>query len=156
MNAVVVSIGANFQDLLLTCFQLQELGVERIIGRAQGKTQRRILEKMGIKEVLSPEDEVSANMAEQLLNPGVLMCLTLPDTYEIIEIRAPKTLKDRTLGDIGLREKYNLNLVTLLRKTEGTYHIAGVPNVDSLVMEEDVIVVFGKRHDIDRFIEINS
>ena len=33
MDAVVVSIGENFQDVLLTTFVLQEIGIKRIIVR---------------------------------------------------------------------------------------------------------------------------
>ncbi len=84
------------------------------------------------------------------------MCVELPDDYEIVEIQAPKSITNRTLGDIGLREKYRLNLVTLLRKSEGEHHIIGVPDANSTVDTDDIIVVFGKIRDIDRFIEINS
>jgi trk system potassium uptake protein TrkA len=48
MDAVVVSIGEDFQALLLTAFALQELKVKRIIVRAQGETQIKILSKMGL------------------------------------------------------------------------------------------------------------
>jgi len=58
MDAVVVSIGQNFEGMLLTTVKLLEMGVKRIIARAQGDTQRRILEKLGVKEILSPEEEV--------------------------------------------------------------------------------------------------
>lgn len=156
MDAVVVSIGANFQDLLLTTFVLQELGVNRIIARAQGPVQRKILEKMGIMEILSPEDEVGNNIAEQLVNPGVLMCMRLPDDYEIVEVKAPRTLLNRSLEDIGLREKYKLNLVTLVRQENGEQHILGVPAPNTVVGEDDIVIVFGKTKDIDRFIEINK
>lgn len=156
MDAVVVSIGANFQDLLLTTFVLQELGVNRIIARAQGPVQRKILEKMGILEILSPEDEVSNNIAEQLVNPGVLMCMRLPDDYEIVEVKAPRTIINRSLEDIGLREKYKLNLVTLVRQENGDQHILGVPAPNTMVSEDDIVIVFGKTKDIDRFIEINK
>ncbi|KAB2808643.1 potassium channel family protein [Phaeocystidibacter luteus] len=156
MDAVIVSIGQNFQDLLLCCFQLQEMEIGRIIARAQGATQRRILEKMGIQEILSPEDEVANNVAEQLMNPGVVMCFELPDGYEIVEIKAPKALYSRTLGDIGLREKYKLNLVTLLREENNEHHIYGVPDAETIVEKGDIIVVFGTVRDIERFIEINS
>lgn len=156
MDAVIVAIGQNFQGLLLCCFQLQEMNIERIIARAQGGTQRKILEKMGIKEILSPEDEVANNVAEQLINPGVLMFMELPDEYEIVEIKAPKAIVNRTLGDIGLREKYKLNLVTLLRKSGDERHIAGVPNAETAVEKGDTIVIFGAIKDIERFIEINN
>lgn len=156
MDAVVVAIGANFQDLLLTAFVLQELNVKRLIARAQGPAQRRILEKMGIHEILSPEDEVGNNVAEQLVNPSVLMCMQLPDDFEIVEVKAPKSIAGRDLAKIGLREKYKLNLVTLLRLDhEGQYHIIGIPEGDTVIEHDDIIIVFGKTSNINRFIEIN-
>ncbi|MEL0025809.1 MAG: TrkA family potassium uptake protein, partial [Schleiferiaceae bacterium] len=55
MDAVVVSIGSSFQEMILCVFQLQAIGVKQIIARAQGPVQREILTKMGIEHVLSPE-----------------------------------------------------------------------------------------------------
>ena len=156
MDAVVVAIGASFQDLLLTTFVLQELGVKRIMARAQGPVQRGILEKMGIREILSPEDEVAHNVTTTLINPSVLMSLQFPDDYEIVEVVAPANIQNRTLDDIGLREKYQLNLVTLLRKEDGAYHIVGVPDGQTMIHTDDLVVVFGQRKSIDRFIQINQ
>ncbi len=156
MDAVVVSIGEDFQALLLTAFALQELKVKRIIVRAQGETQIKILSKMGIDEILSTEEEVSNNVAESLLNPSVLFSISLPDDYEIIEIKAPKGVINRTLLDIGLRTKYKINLVTLLRKRGNEHHIFGVPKGDTTLEEDDLILVFGSSKNIARFIEINK
>ena len=44
------------------------------------------------------------------------MCMQLPDDFEIVEVKAPSAIFGRSLGDIGLREKYKLNLVTILKK----------------------------------------
>ena len=164
MDAVVVSIGSSFQEMLLCVFQLQEMGVKKIIARAQGPVQRKILDKMGVDEILSPELEVANNVAEQLTNPGVKMCVELPDNYEIIEVEAPSKIIGRTLEDIGLRKKYNLNMVTVLKKTtsgEGDeekteHHIYGVPEPDSTIAEGDMLVLFGLNNDVNRFIEINA
>lgn len=158
MDAVVVAIGTNYQGLLLTTFILQELNVKRIIVRAQDHNQRRILQKMGITEILSPEDEVSNNVAEQLVNPSVLMCMQLPDNYEIVEIKAPRAMNNRSMADIDLRGKYKINLVTLLRQGEvdKKYHIIGVPQPETLVEKNDIIVLFGTTTNINRFIEINN
>lgn len=156
MDAVVVSIGSSFQMMLLCVFQLQEIGVKRIIARAQGPVQRKILSKMGVEHILSPELEVANNVAEQLTNPGVLMCVQLPDDYEIIEVEAPPKIVGRTLEDIGLRKKYNINLVTILRKDGDAHHIYGVTGPESKVGPGDIILVFGQVKDINRFIEINA
>jgi trk system potassium uptake protein TrkA len=91
-----------------------------------------------------------------LLNPSVLFSISLPDDYEIIEIKAPKGVINRTLLDIGLRTKYKINLVTLLRKRGNEHHIFGVPKGDTTLEEDDLILVFGSSKNIARFIEINK
>ena len=166
VDAVVVAIGENFQALLLCTFLLIELKVKRIITRSMGNDQRRILEKMGVTEILSPEDEVGGNVAEMLINPNVVMCMQLPDDYEIVEVKAPSAIFDRSLGDIGLREKYKLNLVTILRKKEGSseendnstndYHIIGVPDSNTIIQKTDIVIIFGLTKNIERFLEINN
>lgn len=156
MDAVVVSIGSSFQNLMLTVFQLQEIGVKRIIARAQGETQRKILSKMGIEHILSPELEVANNVAEQLTNPGVLMCVELPDEYEIVEVEAPRNTVGKSLEGVGFRQKYNINLVTVLQKSGNEHHIHGVPAPDTILNEGDILLVFGLIKDINRFIDVNA
>lgn len=163
-DAVVVAIGENFEALLLCCVQLQEIGVKRILARVNGKQQRMILEKMGITEIISPEYEFGKSVSERLLNPSVVSYLTLPDNYEIAELRAPKGVDNRTIDDIGLRTKYNLNLITVKRgylvekKGEEVReeHILGVPTSDTVIYKSDTIVVFGLVSDIEKFIELNK
>lgn len=164
MDAVVVAIGEDFEALMLCVVQLMELKVKRIMARANGKHQRQILEKIGVMEILSPENDVGLAVAERLLNPNILTSLMLPDNYEIVEIITPRTMANRSLGDINLRSKYNLNLITLKRETEAIrdgevvkeVHILGVPNSETVLIESDTIIVFGLVRDIERFIEINK
>ena len=164
VDAVVVAIGEDFEALLLTTVLLQELKVKRVIARANDPHQRMILEKIGVNEVLSPEDEVGLVVAERLLNPNVVSFLQLPDDYEIVEIRTPKGIANRTLDDVDLRNKYNLNLITRKREFEVTkddevikeQHVIGVPKPETVLYETDTIIVFGRAKQIERFIEINQ
>ena len=163
VDAVVVAIGENFEATILTCAHLIDLGVKRVIARAHGPQQKMILEKIGVKEILLPEDEVAFVVAERLLNPSILSFLQLPDDYEIAEIRTPKNVVNRTLADIGLRNKYHLTLITLKRQFDEKdgnelvkeNHILGVPNSETIVYETDTLIVFGTSKDVARFIEIN-
>jgi len=163
-DAVVVSIGENFEALLLCTVYLQELGVKRIIARANDDHQRRILVQLGIDEILSPEGEVGLVIAEKLMHPSVVSILQLPDNYEIAEVKAPRGIKNRTLNDIKLRDKYKLNLVTIEREVTKLVkgeevtarHIIGIPSPDTIIEETDTIVLFGTTIDIERFLEINQ
>jgi len=164
VDAVVVAIGENFEATILTCVHLIDLGIKRIIARASGDQQRTILEKIGVKEILTPENTVAENIAESLMNPSIINILQLPDNYESAEIRTPSRIANRTVEDIGLRDKYRLTLVTLKREFDEeldgkmikAQHTIGVPGSDTMVYETDTLVVFGTISDIERFLEVNE
>lgn len=164
MDAAVVAIGENFEATVLTAVHLMDLGVKRIIARANGADQRLILEKIGIKEILTPEDEVAFVIREKLLNPSILSFLQLSEEYEIAEIKPPKGTLNRTIQDIDFRNKYQLTLVTMRReydiKKKGQYeveqHVIGVPKGDTVIESRDTLVVFGTAKHVQRFIDVNE
>lgn len=164
MDAVVVAIGENFEATILTCVHLIDMGVERIIARASGDQQKLILEKIGITEVLTPEDEVAYVVREKLINPSILSFLQLPDDYEIAEIIAPKGTIGRTIDNIEFRNQYELTLVTIKRRFDTNkkgvecieQHVLGVPSSDTRIEESDTLVIFGTSKNVQRFIDINE
>lgn len=164
MDAAVVAIGENFEATILTCVHLLDIGVKRVIARASGEHQRLILQKVGVLEILTPEDEVAFVVREKLINPSIVSFLQLPDDYEIAEIIAPKGTVGRTIDTISFRNKYELTLITIKREyniqrnseeiTE--QHVVGVPKSDTVIMERDTLVVFGTSKSVQRFIDINE
>jgi trk system potassium uptake protein TrkA len=138
--------------------------VKKIIARARGPLQRMILKKLGVQEILSLESEVSTAVAERLIHPSIGSFLQLPDDYEIAEVKTPRGIANRTLEDIGLRDKYKLNIITVERETEVSNdgetvkekHIMGIPRSTTVLYETDTIIVFGRTKDLKKFIEINQ
>jgi len=163
-DAAVVAIGENFEGVILTTSNLMDLGLKRIIARATGTNQEKILTKIGVKEILLPEDEVADSVSEKLINPNITAFLQLPDEYEIAEIKTPKKLANSTLEELDLNKKYELNLITLKRvfevKKDGDLipeeHIIGVTNAKTIIYDTDTLVVFGSLSNIKRFIEVNE
>lgn len=163
LDAVVVAIGSDFETLLLVTVNLMELEVPRIIARAMSETQQLILERMGITEIVSPETEVGINLAQRLVSPGILSYLELPDKFEIVEIAVPQHCENRTLADINLRKKYNINLIAIKRKEVTTVdgkehteeHLIGVPDGEMELHPTDSLLVIGKHADVERFRQVN-
>lgn len=164
VDAVVVAIGENFEGLLLTTVLLLEMNVKRIIARAANAQQRMILAKMGVEEILSPEDTVGVSVAEMLLHPNMRSFLSLGDDYEIVELNTPKRIVNQSIKEVQLREKYNLNLITIKRefeeKVEGelviNQHVIGVPTGETVLKESDVIILLGRKDSVEKFIEVNK
>jgi len=164
MDAVVVAIGENFEALILTVVNLLDLKIKRIIARAGSPHQKMILEKLGVTETLSPEEEVGILVAERLIHPSVKTFLQLPDGYEIAEIEAPKGIVNMTIEKIEFDVKYNLSLITIKRlyevdKRSGVEferHLLGVVQSNTVIYGNDEIIIMGKEIDIERFIELNK
>jgi trk system potassium uptake protein TrkA len=163
-DVAIVAIGSNFEQRLLCAALLLDLGIKRVICRSMGRNQRIILEKMGVSEILSPEDEVGTALARRLMNPNVISFLDLPDDYSVTEILAPRLVCGVPLGKIDLRDKYKLSLITIKRafieirkETEmEVQHVIGVPDTKTIVQEKDTLILFGRMQDIEKFVEINN
>ena len=165
-DVAVITIGDDFVARLLCAANLLDIGVKRIISRTMGENQKIILEKMGITEFLSPEDEVGLILADRLMNPNLLTYLQLPDEYKVAEIIVPESIVGKKVGDVGFRDSYKLSLITIRRKVEELNgakaknghkeQIVGVPDTNVLIEEDDILVIFAKSKDIDTFIKANS
>lgn len=165
-DAVIVAIGNDFVKRLLCTANLLDLNVKRIICRTMGDNQRTILEKMGITEFLSPEDEIGTLFAERLLNPNIISYLQLPDGYRIAEILTPTRLIGLTIADLNLRDSYRLSLITIKRRflshhgdeknIHAEMHILGVPENSTIIEANDCFVFFGLSQDIENFIKKNQ
>ena len=160
MDAAVVAIGENFEATVLTTLNLMDLGIPRVIVRASGHDQERILRKLGVEEILAPETEFAGIVAERLMNPNLRGFLELPDDYEIAEIKAPTGCVGRTLGDIDLTNRYELRLITIRRtyneQGKDKEHLIGIPRPDTTVQETDTLVVFGTLGNVNRLLEVNE
>lgn len=159
-DAVIVAIGNPLEQRLLCAALLLEFGVKRIICRAVGRNQKFILNRMGITEIISPEQEVGVSVARRLMNPNLISYLDLPDDYSVVEIIAPKHICNIEYGHIDFRDKYKLSLITIRRNVEkwggvSKQHVLGVPDTKTVILKEDILVLFGKNKDIEKFVEIN-
>ena len=160
MDAVIIAIGEDFKSMILCANILTELSIKELLVEWWGKW-KITLKKLGISEILSPEDEIGKNITNSLLNPNIVYSLELPDDFLIAEIKSPEKLYGEKLGEIKLREDFGLNLITILRGTidsnnEIKHNIFGIPSADTIINKDDILILFGSSTDIKKFVEINS
>ena len=81
-----------------------------------------------------------------------------------IKYKKRKKVANKSIHEINLREKYNLNLITIKRQYQeeingehqNVEHIIGVPKSDTVLLDTDIIIILGKKNHVDKFIEINK
>ncbi len=160
MDVVIVGIGDNFEAALLTIAALQNIGAKRIVVRGTTSTHERILNHLGIKEVILPAEEAAERLATNLIFENVIDSFELSSDYSIAEISAPETFIGRTVTELELRQTYNVNLITIKRQQEKRTMfglqkkkmaaILGIPSSDTYIERGDVLVVFGRKKDLEK------
>ncbi len=158
LDAVIVAIGEGFESSIMTTAILQEIGVKNIYTRVTSPIHERLLKLMNVTNLLLPEADAAEQLASRLLMPGVLHSFMLTKEYGIFEIATPEKFFNKTLEEVNLRKKYNLNLVTLkkIKKSGGLlslgqyeeYEIVGVPKPDLVLSEGSIMVLFGHEDDV--------
>lgn len=145
-SIVVVCIGQKVDVSVLTTLHVLNLGVPRVISKADSNEHGIILERIGA-EVVYPESETATRLAAVLLGSKAMDMMKLNGDYIISEIKVTKKLYGMKLTDLGL-EKYDLKLVALEYEPDKTI-IDFEP--DEILEQEDAIVVAGRFVDVERF-----
>ncbi|MBQ3610756.1 MAG: TrkA family potassium uptake protein [Firmicutes bacterium] len=145
-ETVIVCIGQKVDVSVLTTLNVLNLGVKRVIAKADSNDHGIILERIGA-EVVYPESETATRLAAVLMGSKAMDIMSLNGDYIISEIKVTKKLYGKKLTDLNL-EKYDLKLVALEYEPDKTI-IDFEP--DEVLEQEDAIVVAGKFSDVERF-----
>ncbi len=145
-ETVVICIGDKVDVSMLTTLNVLNLGVPRVISKADSIEHGIILERIGA-EVVHPEMETATRLAAVLLGSKAIDLMRLNDGYVISEIKVNERLQGWQLRDLHL-EKYGLRLVALEKEPDQTILDC---SEDELLNVDDAILVLGKFADAERF-----
>ena len=109
----LVCIGHDFESNLLATVLLRKLGVRRVITKAGTKTQREILLQVGADEVILPEHEAGARLAQRLTAANFVDYLQLSPDIGVVEMKVPESLHGQTLTQCELRRDYGLTVLAI-------------------------------------------
>jgi len=162
MDAVIVAIGDNFEDSLLTTAYLQEIGVKRVITRVINPVHEKLLKLMKVHDLILPEEIAGQRLAKSLIYTGILGSYEIGKGHGVAEIKCPEKLAGKSLIDSELRKRYQLILITIKRMadadstavhigTDETDEVMGVVDPNYVFQENDVLVVFGTDKAIRNF-----
>jgi trk system potassium uptake protein TrkA len=146
MDGVVVSTGTKISTSILICFFLQELGVSRIIVKAVDEDHEKILRRVGASEIIHPERDMAKRLASSLSHPNIMDFIPLSDEYNIIQVSPPEEFIGKTLSELNLRKKYNVNVIAIKRMVPDESFL--IPSADFVIQDTDVLLILGRAEDI--------
>ena len=146
-----VTLGRHFQTSLETTSLLSELGAKKVISRATNDVQMKFLLRNGADEVVYPEKQTAIRIATKYAYDSLLDFFHLENDFYIYELKIPKDWYGKTLPQIDIRKKYNINILTLKRGNEVL-----IPSADTVLRPDDVAFVLGELRDIQKSFKLKE
>lgn len=157
VDVAIVGIGqggGGFESAILTVVNLRQMGIKQIYARAENLIAGEVFSKVGATEVIYPEIESAERWAYKLIAPQIGEKIDFAEGYSLARIKAPASFNGKTVMDLQLRQKYNVNLV-LIKRGENSKQtkaekgkIINVPMPSTEVYEGDILMVAGSDVDL--------
>ena len=152
MDLAIVCIGRNISAGLLVTAVLQRVGIKQIWVRAIDHNQAQILEAMGVSRIISLENEMALQVAQEITMPATQIVAPLTSDHALAEIKVRPDFVGKTLQELDFRNRYGVNIVAIKSREVATgpngpekvqIHVNDLPHAEDVIKEGDVLVVIG-------------
>lgn len=149
-DVCIVAIGSNFQSSLETTSLLKELGAKTVVSRASRDVQEKFLLRNGADEVVYPEKQLAAWTAIRYSSEHILDYIELDGEHAVYEVNIPSSWLGKTVGQIDIRKKYNVNIMGL--RNGAKLELTVTP--DTVLSQGKTLMVLGRYKDIQKCFRI--
>lgn len=146
----IVTIGSDFQSSLETTSLLKELGAKLVVSRASRDIHAKFLLRNGADEVLYPERQLASWASIRYTSDHIADYVEIEKDYGIFEVEVPMNWYQKSIRELDIRNRYNVNILGIKRDGKLTMNIAP----DTQLEQNETIMVLGKLVDVQKCFHI--
>ncbi len=139
-DVCIVAIGDSFQNSLETTSLLKELGAKLVVSRAEWDVQEKFLLRNGADDVVYPEKQMARWAAIRYTADHIRDYIQVDEAHAIFEVEVPENWIGRTVGELDVRKKYNINIMAV--KKDGKVNM--VVSADTVMTDDVTLLVLGE------------
>ena len=109
-DRVVIGVGSNIENSILTASVVLTLGVPHVWAKAVSHAHARILSQLGVHHVVRPEHDTGRRVAH-LVRGRMLDYIEFDDGYAIVKTKPPRSIHGVQLGESRVRSRYGVTIV---------------------------------------------
>ena len=149
-DVCIVAIGDDFQNSLEVTSLLKELGARMVVSRAARDVHAKFLLRNGADEIVYPERQLADWVAIRYSADHILDYIELDEEHAIFEISIPEEWIGKTIGQLNIRKKYNINIMAL--KTNDIMNLK--ISSDTQLLKNSTMLVLGEKKHIQKCFHI--
>lgn len=149
-DVCIVAIGDNFQNSLETTSLLKELGAKMVVARASRDVHAKFLLRNGADEIVYPEHQLATWTAIRYSSDHIFDYIELDDDYAIFEVYIPEHWNGKTILELDLRRKHNINIMAIKHNEKLNLNL----RPDTKLSSKDTMLVLGHHKEIQKCFHI--
>ncbi len=160
-DIVIVAIGEDQGENVMATALFKTLKAKRLISRSINPLHEKVLQAIGVDDLIHPEKEAAKRWAKRLSLRYFVDSFELSDHFSIVEISIPVALIGQTVDSLQLEQKFNIRLLSTMRyeyyedsfgRTQSKPSIQGLAVPEQILKDKDVLVIYGANKDINQFL----
>lgn len=153
-DTAVVATGTSLEASVLAVMNCKKLGIPSIIAKAKNKSFMEVLYEIGATKVIRPEKEAGTRVAKNILRSRITDIVDLDEDYAVIEFIPPTAWIGKTLDDLDLRKKYDINIIGMRRKGQKRMDVSFGPGYQ--IEEGTILVGIAESETFERYDYLNK
>ncbi len=138
IDVVIIAMASNLEASVMAITLCKEAGVATVVAKCSSEMHQKIFERVGADVVVFPEREGGVRLAKNLLSSGFVDMITLSKEFSMIELDVRPEWVGKSLMELNLRKKYNINVVALKNKDR---LVVNIPPEEKLTSGSSLIVI---------------
>lgn len=144
-DVAVIGIGNDFEASVMIALLLKELGVPYIIAKSRDVTHTKFLKMLGVNKIIEPEKDIGKKIAKTIAFPNIIQSMELDSQHSVVDVLPPKNWVGKSIIDLNIRAKYNINLVCIEKEDE---NIKVLPTADYIIQTNDKLTLIASNEDL--------
>lgn len=105
----------------------------------------KFLLRNGADEVVYPEKQMAHRIATKYASDNILDLFHLEKDYYIYELEVPKDWYGKSIVQVDVRKRFNINILTMKRGDK-----VMIPDANTVIQPADIAFVLGELKDIQK------
>jgi trk system potassium uptake protein TrkA len=147
-DAGVVSTGGDITASLLATLALRDLGVQHVYAKVVSHDHARVMERMGVKEVVFPEREAALNLGKRLGAQTVFNYVSIGAGFSMQEMAVPPSWQGQTLRELDLPREHRVSVIAVHDVHHDQMYVP--PSPDAPLRPSDTLLVAGHDDQLSR------
>lgn len=152
LDGAIIGVSENLEASIMATIGAKEIGIPYVIAKAQNELHATILKKVGADVIVFPEKEMGSRIAKSLVSTNFADWIELSADYSMVEIEVPEKWVGKSLLDLNVRQRYNINVVGLIENDVVEVSL----NPNTAISARAILILVGSNKALQKFKELRT